>query len=143
MCDFMQLITSTKISHRVAYVNACATCCNFRTATFRIATYLFRIEFLFCNQVAVGRTVLANESPAKYLVTFTPCALVATRTNWAYSGWLQKTFKQAIKVLSGHLRHKADFLKNHKRHQCLCSAKLVEYKNSSSVSTNEFKLEMI
>ena len=44
MCDFMQLITSTKISRRVAYVNACATCCNFHTATYcdlvQPATYL-------------------------------------------------------------------------------------------------------
>ena len=44
MCDFMQLITSTKLSHRVAYVNACATCCNFHPATYcdlvQPATYL-------------------------------------------------------------------------------------------------------
>ena len=57
------------------------------------ATYnLFRIEILFCNQVAVGLAVLANESPAKDHVTFTPCALVATSKNWAYSKWVQKTF---------------------------------------------------
>ena len=42
---------------------------------------LFRIEILFCNQVAVGRTVLTNESPAKYHVTCTPCAPVATNKN--------------------------------------------------------------
>ena len=67
----MQFIASAQNSHPVACANRCEICCNFHLAT-SATCKLFRMEVIFCYEVAEGHAfLLTKESTAKYLVIFT------------------------------------------------------------------------